>query len=36
MGKQFAGSQNIEGNKTKHLKIPFKFKYITSDIVVTV
>jgi hypothetical protein len=36
MGKSFIGGSNIESNKVKHLKIPFKFKYITSDIMVTV
>ena len=35
MGKNFSGGSNIESNKIKHLKIPFKFKYITSDILVT-
>jgi len=33
---KWGSKSNIEANKIKHLKIPFKFKYITSDIIVTI
>ena len=36
MLKGWGSNSNIEANKIKHLKIPFKFKYVTSDILVTV
>jgi len=36
MLKGWGSNSNLEGNKIKHLKIPFKFKYVMSDIHVTV
>jgi hypothetical protein len=36
MLRGWGSSSNIEGNKIKHLKIPFKFKYVGSDVIVTV